>query len=502
HLQYNVARASVNVALNMSINRQSPGDALKAGLTDAAVGTAAGAVAQKIGGLRQEGRIGYASHKLLHAALGAVGGAILAGPKGAVAGAIGAAVAEIGAEAVPEEPKINSEAEQKRYQEERSRAANIGKLAGATTTLLMHQDVGTAVATATYAVENNFLTSSRRPASLLADFDEDADVLELNDALNDEMNESEFIRELDRERRLESMTFKLDSRGVPGNAWEHLAEDRGSVTPPGGLRRTDDNTFMPLWSLVRDCNSAAQTRVEVLAGLHFTGLSGNRGLSLDIFSLTERLNYLSRMSLANNPNWGCMALRALMGDRSPDILDFQQQNRLQMPIRAAIADGFRQGRETLDDFFYGENQKLSWVPSTSNKFATALLFSATTVGRSIPKLIEGCQYIGQRVQTHRKLKDFNNSDKQRTNHSFSKAKGSTGRPKFGHMEDTPENRKMLVETWGKGERVEVNKWGKETFAKWHPNGKGELWVRIQNNKIESGGLNEVPRYLRPGGPNQ
>ncbi|HQW57500.1 MAG TPA: hypothetical protein PK583_00895, partial [Gammaproteobacteria bacterium] len=94
------------------------------------------------------------------------------------------------------------------------------------------------------------------------------------------------------------------------------------------------------------------------------------------------------------------------------------------------------------------------------------------------------------------------SDKQRTNHSFSKAKGSTGRPKFGHMEDTPENRKMLVETWGKGERVEVNKWGKETFAKWHPNGKGELWVRIQNNKIESGGLNEVPRYLRPGGPNQ
>ncbi|HRA12824.1 MAG TPA: hypothetical protein PKX31_14205, partial [Chitinophagaceae bacterium] len=33
-----------------------------------AVGTAAGAVAQKIGGLRQEGRIGYASHKMLHAA--------------------------------------------------------------------------------------------------------------------------------------------------------------------------------------------------------------------------------------------------------------------------------------------------------------------------------------------------------------------------------------------------------------------------------------------------
>ncbi len=65
----------------MSINYQSPGDALRAGLIDAAVGTAAGFAAQKIGGLRQEGRIGYASHKLLHAALGAVGGAILAEPK-------------------------------------------------------------------------------------------------------------------------------------------------------------------------------------------------------------------------------------------------------------------------------------------------------------------------------------------------------------------------------------------------------------------------------------
>jgi len=34
HLQYNVARASVNVALNMSINHQSSGDALKAGFIE------------------------------------------------------------------------------------------------------------------------------------------------------------------------------------------------------------------------------------------------------------------------------------------------------------------------------------------------------------------------------------------------------------------------------------------------------------------------------------
>ena len=59
---------------NVSVNQQSSSEALKAGLVDAALGTAAGFAAQKIGGLRQDGRINNASHKVLHAVVGAAGG--------------------------------------------------------------------------------------------------------------------------------------------------------------------------------------------------------------------------------------------------------------------------------------------------------------------------------------------------------------------------------------------------------------------------------------------
>ncbi len=215
HAQYNFARAGVNVALNMGINNQSLDDALKAGLIDAAVGTAAGAAAQEIGGLRQDGHINNAGHKLLHAALGAVGGTILAGPKGALAGAIGAVVAETTAEAcAPEERNIESQEEHKHYQEERSRAAQIGKTVGAATALLAGQNVATAITTATYATENNFLTSGRRLASPFGDYDVDA--VEPNDEI-DEIDEFEF----------------------------------------GKLQSPDDNTFMPLWSLERNNDSAS-----------------------------------------------------------------------------------------------------------------------------------------------------------------------------------------------------------------------------------------------------
>ena len=355
HLQYNLARASVNVALNMSINRQSPGDALKAGFIDAAVGTAAGAVAQEISGLRQEERIGYASHKLLHAALGAVSGAILAGPKGAVAGAIGAVVAEIGAEAAPEEQKNNSEAEQTRYKEELSRAAQIGVTVGAAAALLVCPDhVPIAATMGGNSTANNFLTSNG--LSKRSGFEgSDADAREPKDEPKNEVDDSQFMRELARERTAESLTFQLDSRRddrMPRNGWERLADDRVPVrrsdmhSDVSG--RADDNTFMPLRSLHH-----------------------------------KRANHA-------NPSWGFMAFRALAGDRSPDILIWQQQNRQQMSVRAATSDGFQQGEQTLNNFFHALNQRLPMMPSTANQFSTALLSLVPVVGRIpsvIPKLV-------------------------------------------------------------------------------------------------------------------
>jgi len=366
HLQYNVARASVNAALNMSINHQSPGDAVKAGLMDAAVGTAAGAVAQKIGELRKDGHVNYVGHKLLHAALGAVGGAILGGTEGAFAGAVAAPIAEGVAEAcAPDATNINSKEDQKHYEEELSRAAQIGTAVGATAALLARQNVPIAANLGGNATTNNFLTSnglSRRSAV----GGSDADAREPKDEPKDEVDDSELMRELARERTARSMTFKLGSRGdsrMPRNGWERLAEDRASVmyvndTTRDFGRKTQGHTLKTnthlldtqpvlLWSAPNHPNRTA--------GLHMGTLSA---LGLTPSQIRRREDY---------------------------------------PVIASLFDGVSQGEQELNSFFHSVNQRFPILPGTPNQFSAALLFSGPVVamGRTvvIPKVVDGVQWL-------------------------------------------------------------------------------------------------------------
>lgn len=273
HAKYNIARASVNMALNMGINQQSFHDAFKAGLIDATVGTAAGAMAQEIGVRYKGGDINSASHILLHAALGAVGGVVLNGSKGAVAGAIGAGVAEMVAEAAaPKEPLSDNPEEHNRYRKQREKAASIANLTAATVALLSNQPVATAVYTATNATTNNFLASGGRLGSSR---DPNADDVE---SKNDEMDESQLAQE----RTCRSITFKLDGRRdsrVPRNAWERLAEGGVPVTYFSGSQKAGGNTFMPLWSLARGDNGIHAQPAQALArgrkerAAHMLGMS-------------------------------------------------------------------------------------------------------------------------------------------------------------------------------------------------------------------------------------
>ena len=189
HLQQNLARASVNTALNVVINKQDCNEALKAGLLDAAVTTAAGIAAQEIGMLYSEShpqRISSLQHKVMHAAVGAAAGAITGGGRGAAAGALGAVVAEVVAESVT--PDVDTvakagaknarataatagatltaediaNAEHASVTDATEHAADIGKLAAATVALLAKQNVAISIATATTALENNFAPSVLR----------------------------------------------------------------------------------------------------------------------------------------------------------------------------------------------------------------------------------------------------------------------------------------------------------------------------------------------------
>jgi adhesin HecA-like repeat protein len=178
HLQYNLARASINTVLGIGINGQDEKAGLISGLTNAAVGTVSEACAQKVGQLYQPGKSGSLdplSHKILHGVIGGASGAVLAKEKGVVAGAIGAVVAETVADVLKPDPttiqeQLKSEtgttatvdAFVRLYSADIEKTANCSKLAAATVAFLTQQDVSLAIQAASNAIENNFMQSANR----------------------------------------------------------------------------------------------------------------------------------------------------------------------------------------------------------------------------------------------------------------------------------------------------------------------------------------------------
>ncbi len=78
-------------------------------------------------------------------------------------------------------------------------------------------------------------------------------------------------------------------------------------------------------------------------------------------------------------------------------------------------------------------------------------------------------------------------------HVFSQVKGQT---KFGHMPDTAQNRRLLVETFSdKSNYIYTDQWGKEIYSKLLQDGT-ESWAYIQNGIVKSGGINVTPKFLK------
>ncbi len=59
----------------------------------------------------------------------------------------------------------------------------------------------------------------------------------------------------------------------------------------------------------------------------------------------------------------------------------------------------------------------------------------------------------------------------------------------GHVEDTPENRKMILDTaTDQNNHIATDKFGLDWFTKVLPNGK-QVWVRVRGNQIDNAGVN-------------
>ena len=80
-----------------------------------------------------------------------------------------------------------------------------------------------------------------------------------------------------------------------------------------------------------------------------------------------------------------------------------------------------------------------------------------------------------------KVKIFKNNEK----HIFRNSKG--------HLSNTPQNRKLLIELASDSKSyVGTDKYGNQWYAKTLPDGK-QLWASVRGNLVRNGGLNTVPK---------
>jgi len=177
HLKKEALRTGVGMGIGAATGEKID---LDQAARSVAAGTLGGFLANRIGDLYGKALIDPATHKILHAAVGAMTGGIISEDmaRGASSGAMGAFIAETFADAfAPDKPMEKIKAKEIElgrrltpaefgdfYQEELEsygkkvdRVGDFGKIAAATAALLAEQDVGMATFTATTAVENNFL---------------------------------------------------------------------------------------------------------------------------------------------------------------------------------------------------------------------------------------------------------------------------------------------------------------------------------------------------------
>jgi hypothetical protein len=186
HLQSQSLQAGVSGGVNIATGGRTD-ESLQNCLKSIVAGTLGAYMANQIGNAyspKSRTPIDPITHKLLHAALGGMTGAIVGEnpERGAIAGAMGAFIAETftdvfkpdnelskmglkvkegeeqkGRELTKEEFHTLYTDELKNYNKQAQSVADWGKLTAATVSLLSGQDVSTSIYTATNAVENNFV---------------------------------------------------------------------------------------------------------------------------------------------------------------------------------------------------------------------------------------------------------------------------------------------------------------------------------------------------------
>lgn len=71
------------------------------------------------------------------------------------------------------------------------------------------------------------------------------------------------------------------------------------------------------------------------------------------------------------------------------------------------------------------------------------------------------------------------------------------REKEGHIEDTPENRSLLEAVANnKDNYVGTDRYGIQWYSKTQADGS-QVWVRVKNNTIQNGGINNPPKTWNP-----
>ncbi len=79
-------------------------------------------------------------------------------------------------------------------------------------------------------------------------------------------------------------------------------------------------------------------------------------------------------------------------------------------------------------------------------------------------------------------------EKSALNHIF--------RDSIGHLSDTPENRKLLLNAVNKDSFLGADKYGTKWYAVNHSDGT-QSWVTVRNGQITNGGLNSVAKTFNP-----
>jgi len=156
-----LVNSAISTAIDTGINGGSLSEALEGYLLSGAMGTIQGTLAQNIKSLESQNfSIEYVLHKVAHAAAGCVSAAI--GQKSCEAGAIGAAVGEVMAEYLRNPKVFNSVDDAITY---KNQIVEVSKGIAGAVAVVTGYDENTAMASATNALNNNFVFLAALPAA-------------------------------------------------------------------------------------------------------------------------------------------------------------------------------------------------------------------------------------------------------------------------------------------------------------------------------------------------